>query len=95
MTIKFELVETLGKCKIYKDTYKPVFPGCQCHKDCNCKEEFYANRSPIEVVYKLNTGRRCHVFSTLEAARKAMIEIDSLQRNEVERLNKLKEKQKE
>lgn len=77
--MRAEVLKTLGKCVLDKMTYLPKFPGCQCYKDCNCKEEF-KKKYPNEVtVFRVFTGRKFHRFNNLEDAEKCMIEINKMQ----------------
>lgn len=78
-----EVIKILGRCILTKQNYTPKFEGCQCYKDCNCREEF-KKKYPSEVtVFKVFTGRKFHRFTNLEDAEKCLIEINKQQNGNI------------
>lgn len=73
-----EVIEIMGKCILLKREFMPIFQGCQCHKDCNCKEEFNKSKKKC-TSYDVFTGKRTYSFYTLDKAMEAMKGIYTLQ----------------
>ena len=64
-----QFIKSLGKCSLFKVTYVTQWRGCQCYKDCNCKEDWRKAGNPKTITsYDVFTGRRTHSYHTLEEA---------------------------
>ena len=71
------LLQQEGKCSLFKVAYTLKFHGCQCHKDCDCMEEWINNGNQKRIEeYTLFDGKRTSRYKTIENAILKMNEIN-------------------
>ena len=72
-----QLLAREGTCSLFKIVYTTRFHGCQCHKDCDCMDEWIKQGNPKRIEeYTLFDGKRNRRYKTIEIALNKMNEIN-------------------
>ncbi len=73
---------------LYHHVGKSKFQGCQCFKDCSCREDFIPQDYNYYSVKKLFNKIKTHTCKTLEEARERIDFLNTLPRNYYQDSNK-------